>query len=205
MHNQFKAQATAIIIAIVALIIAAGSAYLVLQNRSQKLAVETTTTILTTTTTEEPTTTITEETTTTKSKVTTNILYKTTYDDGSLMSRFYKSIDGGKHWILLVEAYKGKILFAFDHRNPNIVYFTNGTFNMMAEGGGVFVSKSVDGGSHWKDISSGIITEYKKEHGFLGYISFLSIDPNDSNIIYVTADGENFKSMDGGNTWTKLP
>ena len=56
MHNQFKAQATAIIIAIVALIIAAGSAYLILQNRSQKLAVETTTTI-STITTEEPTTT----------------------------------------------------------------------------------------------------------------------------------------------------
>jgi len=165
MYNQFKAQTTAIIITIVALIIAAGSGYLVLHNRSQKVVLETTTTTLTTTT-EEPTTTITEETATTKSKVTTNILYKTTYDDGSLMSRFYKSIDGGKHWILLVEAYKGKILFAFDHRNPNIVYYTDGTFNMMAEGGGVSVSKSVDGGSHWKDISSGIITEYKKEHGF---------------------------------------
>ena len=203
MNNQFKAQATAIIIAIIALIIAAGSGYLVLHNRSQKVTVETTTTILTTTT-EEPTTTITEETTTTKSKVTTNILYKTTYD-GSLMSRLYKSIDGGKHWILLVEAYKGKILFAFDRHNPNIVYYTEGTFNMMAEGGGVSIYKSVDGGSHWKDISSGIITEYKKEHGFLGYISSLSIDPNDSNIIYVTADGEHFKSIDGGNTWTKLP
>jgi len=204
MYNQFKAQTTAIIITIVALIIAAGSGYLVLHNRSQKVVLETTTTTLTTTT-EEPTTTITEETATTKSKVTTNILYKTTYDDGSLMSRFYKSIDGGKHWILLVEAYKGKILFAFDRHNPNIVYYTNGTFNMMAEGGGVYIYKSVDGGSHWKDISSGIITEYKKRNGILQHISSLSIDPNNSNIIYVTADGERFKSMDGGNTWTKLP
>ena len=54
MHNQFKAQATAIIIAIVALIIAAGSGYLLLQSRSQKIAVETTTIPITT---QEPTTT----------------------------------------------------------------------------------------------------------------------------------------------------
>jgi len=50
MHNQFKAQATAIIIAIVALIIVAGSGYLLLQNRSQKVAPETTTTLSPTTT-----------------------------------------------------------------------------------------------------------------------------------------------------------
>ena len=56
MNNQFKAQATAIIIAIVALIIAAGSGYLVLHNRSQKVVLETTTTI-SPTTTQEPTTT----------------------------------------------------------------------------------------------------------------------------------------------------
>ena len=67
MHNQFKAQATAIIIAIVALIIAAGSAYLVLQNRSQKVVVETTTTTISTPTTQESTTTSTASTPTTKS------------------------------------------------------------------------------------------------------------------------------------------
>jgi len=50
MHNQFKAQTTAIIIAIIALIIAAGSSYLILQNRSQKVLPETTTTLLPTTT-----------------------------------------------------------------------------------------------------------------------------------------------------------
>jgi len=54
MHNQFKAQTTAIIIAIIALIIAAGSGYLLLQSRSQKIAVETTTIPITT---QEPTTT----------------------------------------------------------------------------------------------------------------------------------------------------
>jgi len=67
MNNKFKAQATAIIIAIVALIIAAGSGYLVLQNHSQKLALETTTTISTTTTEEPTTTTIITATPTTKS------------------------------------------------------------------------------------------------------------------------------------------
>jgi hypothetical protein len=68
MHNQFKAQTTAIIIAIVALIIAAGSGYLLLQSRSQKVAVETTTTtISTTTTTQESITTTIASTPTTKS------------------------------------------------------------------------------------------------------------------------------------------
>jgi hypothetical protein len=66
MNNQFKAQATAIIIAIIALIIAAGSSYLLLQNRSQKVAVETTTTIPTPTT-QEPTTITITATPTTKS------------------------------------------------------------------------------------------------------------------------------------------
>ncbi|WP_428109948.1 hypothetical protein, partial [Caldisericum sp.] len=86
-----KGIAPIIIVLIIALLAIGGIIeYTLIKNRSSYK--DTTTTISSTTVTLEPTTTI-----TTKSAQTSNILYKTTYDDGTLISRLYKSIDGGKH------------------------------------------------------------------------------------------------------------
>lgn len=185
---------TIIIVLIIALLAAGGIAGYTLIKNKQPNKETTSTTIV-------PSTTITLVSTTATTKP--SILYKTVYDDGTLTDILYKSVDGGKHWTEISAQYKGKILFAFDPKNPNLIYKGETGFNMMAEGDGVHISKNI-GGKAWTVISNGIITETKRKTGILMSVSSLRIDPNDSNIIYVTVDGENFKSIDGGNNWIKL-
>lgn len=90
---------------------------------------------------------------------------------------------------------------ALDNKNPNVVWVGSGENNSqrsVAYGDGVY--KSLDGGKSWKNMGL-----KNSEH-----IGKIIIDPTNSNIIYVAAQGPLwgpgvdrglYKSTDGGETW----
>lgn len=91
-----------------------------------------------------------------------------------------------------------------DPNNPNVVWVGTGENNgQRSVGYGDGVYKSTDGGRSWKNM--GLKTS---EH-----IGNIVIDPTDSDVIYVAAQGPLwneggerglYKSTDGGETWTEM-
>jgi photosystem II stability/assembly factor-like uncharacterized protein len=93
---------------------------------------------------------------------------------------------------------------ALDPKDPNIVWVGTGELNSqrsVSYGDGLY--KSEDAGKTWKKVGL-----EKSEH-----IARIIIDPRDSNVVYVAAQGPLwgpggdrglYKTMDGGKTWTNL-
>lgn len=93
---------------------------------------------------------------------------------------------------------------AIDQQNPNVVWIGSGENNnqrSVSYGDGIY--KSEDGGKSFKNVGLG-----KSEH-----IGMISIDPKNSDIIYVaaygplwSAGGERgiYKTTDGGKTWKNV-
>jgi photosystem II stability/assembly factor-like uncharacterized protein len=91
-----------------------------------------------------------------------------------------------------------------DQKNPNVVWVGSGENNAqrsVAYGDGVY--KSVDGGKSWTNMGL-----KQSEH-----IASILIDPRNSNVVYVAAQGPVFnsggdrglfKTTDGGKTWNKV-
>ena len=91
-----------------------------------------------------------------------------------------------------------------DPANPNVVWVGTGENNSqrsVAFGDGVY--KSLDGGQNWENV--GLETS---EH-----IGMIAIDPRDSNVVYVAAQGPLwnsggerglYKTTDGGATWERV-
>ena len=91
-----------------------------------------------------------------------------------------------------------------DARNPNVVWVGTGENNVqrvVAYGDGIY--KSVDGGKSWTNMGL-----KESEH-----ISRIVVDPRNSDIVYVAAQGPLFrkggdrgvyKTTDGGRNWTRI-
>ena len=133
----------------------------------------------------------------------TTILYKTEWDSERLYGILYKSEDGGKAWKEILRQYKGKIIYATDSKNLNIIYAGDTGGNLMAEHMDIDLLKSTDAGEHWIDILKGITDQVGELYG----VGSLEVDSNNSNIIKATvrilSGSINFKSSDGGNTWVR--
>jgi photosystem II stability/assembly factor-like uncharacterized protein len=116
---------------------------------------------------------------------------------GTDFSGVYRSLDGGRTWdsasFGLSDPFHGYSTvvndIAIDPRNPTTVF--------AATLDGVY--KSLDGGCSWTRSSQGLV---ESAPGIL-YLDSISIDPNDSSVIYaVTFDHGVYKSSDGGAQWS---
>jgi photosystem II stability/assembly factor-like uncharacterized protein len=126
------------------------------------------------------------------------------YGDG-----VYKSLDGGENWIhmgLKNSEHVSKILI--DPNNSGVVYVA-AYGPLWSAGGDRGVYKSIDGGETWKPVLQ--ISEHTG-------IADLVMDPRDPNVLYAAAhqrrrhvytyisggpESAVYKTVDGGETWTK--
>lgn len=123
----------------------------------------------------------------------------------------YRTLDGGKIWekVLYKDENTGAIQVAIDPNNPNTIYadmwagrqgpWENGAWNGKESG----LFKSVDGGTSWKKLTTGLPTT---EQG-LARIGFC-IAPSNSNRLYATVEagkyGGIYRSDDAGETWKRV-
>jgi photosystem II stability/assembly factor-like uncharacterized protein len=103
--------------------------------------------------------------------------------DASDHGVIYKTTDGGRHWTQIGNGFPGLQLrtIAIDPSNSSILY--------AGTSGGIF--KSIDGGSTWREATTGPGTQ----------VNVFSLDLFDSAIYAGTVDGV-YKSQDGGETWS---
>jgi len=121
----------------------------------------------------------------------------------------YRSRDGGGSWqrVLFKNDDVGAIDLAFDPANSQTVYAT--LWNVRrppwfiyapANGPGAGIFKSTDGGTTWKEISTGIPAEGR---GHIG----IAVAPSNRNRIYAAVDAKEggvFRSDDAGASWARL-
>ena len=123
----------------------------------------------------------------------------------------FRTADGGKTWnsVLYIDENTGAVQVTIDPNNSNVVYadmwagrqgpWENGRWNGTASG----LFKSIDGGTTWKQLTSGLPTTAQG----LGRIGFC-IAPTNSNRLYATVDagdlGGIYRSDDAGETWALM-
>jgi len=117
----------------------------------------------------------------------------------------WKSTNAGASFKPIFDKYTQSIgAIAIDQKNPKTIYVGTGESNMRNSVSiGVCLYKSTDGGDNWTKVGLD-----STEH-----ISKVMVDPNNSNIIYVSAPGPLwsnsthrglYKSTDAGKTWEKI-
>jgi photosystem II stability/assembly factor-like uncharacterized protein len=124
---------------------------------------------------------------------------------GTAGGGIWKSTNAGASFKPVFDKYTQSIgALAIDQKNPKTIYAGTGESNMrnsVSIGDGLY--KSTDGGDNWTRIGLD-----STEH-----ISKVLIDPNNSNIIYVSAPGPLwsdskhrglYKSTDAGKTWETI-
>src|SRR5579863_8815491 len=120
----------------------------------------------------------------------------------------YKSTDGGKNWkaVLTISENTGVVDVALDPSNPDMVYAAayqrrRHVFTLIDGGPESAIYKSIDAGTTWNKLKSGLPTV---DMGRVG----LAVSPADPNVVYATveaADGKGgvFRSNDKGATWER--
>ncbi len=130
-----------------------------------------------------------------------NIIYVATASGG-----LWKSTNAGTTWEPIFDKESSYSIgcVTLDPSNPNVVWVGTGENNSqrsVAFGDGVY--KSLDGGKNWKHVGL-----KDSEH-----IGMIVIDPRDSNVVYVAAQGPLwnsggergvYKTIDGGESWERV-
>jgi photosystem II stability/assembly factor-like uncharacterized protein len=108
----------------------------------------------------------------------------------------WKTVDGGVTWVSLTDNLAtlacGDI--AVDQSNPNVLYLGTGELNYSLDsqyGNGIF--KSTDAGTTWVQIAAPSLVGTR--------CSQISIDPTNSNIVYMSGSFGVMKSTDAGLSW----
>ncbi|MFN0085228.1 MAG: VPS10 domain-containing protein [Blastocatellia bacterium] len=118
----------------------------------------------------------------------------------------WKTVNGGTTWAPVFDNYGSFSIgdLALDPKDPNVLWVGTGESNSqrsVAYGDGVY--KSEDGGKSFRKVGLD-----KSEH-----IGRIAIDPRDSRVVYVAAQGPLwgpggerglFKTADGGKTWKSV-
>lgn len=125
---------------------------------------------------------------------------------GAACGGLWKTADHGKSWQSLTDTFAmlpiGAV--ALDPSNAQTIYLGQGESNSSGD--------SYPGYGLWKSVNDGHSWSYMGL-GKTQYISKILFDPNNSNTLYLSAPGPNsltdsnrglFKSVDGGQNWTKV-
>ena len=130
-----------------------------------------------------------------------------TFYMGVASGGLFRTTDGGATWVPITD---GKVplgstgCVAVADSDPNVIYLGTGSDDVrsnVSTGRGIY--KSTDGGQSWKFI--GLYNA--------GQIGAVRIHPTNPNIVWITAQGDAFKSnaergvfktTDGGQTWRKV-
>ncbi len=126
-----------------------------------------------------------------------NILYLITCD-AQYGRGIYKSTDEGDTWFSIHNNSDSSGIgrdVEIDPINTNTIYYAR--YDAFRESGGRFLSKSIDGGATWFDISP---------HGLnIWGVYSICISPMDNNTIYIGTNEDGiFRSTDGGQNWYAL-
>jgi len=130
-----------------------------------------------------------------------HIIYVATASGG-----LWKTVNSGTTWTPVFDKQKSYSIgcVTLDPTNPNVVWVGTGENNSqrsVAFGDGVY--KSLDGGQNWENVGL-----EDSEH-----IGMITIDPRDSNVVYVASQGPLwrsggergvYKTTDGGATWERV-
>lgn len=108
-----------------------------------------------------------------------------------IRGKLFKSTDGGATWDTLLVG-GSYVDIQIDPQNPETVYALPGS-----------IIKSTDGGQTWKDISEGLrVPTFDKR------AQSMAINPESPDVLYAGLGGFfggcPYKSIDGGESWTKL-
>ncbi len=118
----------------------------------------------------------------------------------------WKTVNSGTTWKPIFDGQGSYSIgcVAVDPKNPLVVWVGSGENNSQRSVGyGDGLYKSLDGGQSWKKVGL-----ERSEH-----IAKIVIDPRDSDVVYVAAQGPLwsaggdrglYKSKDGGKTWTRI-
>lgn len=131
----------------------------------------------------------------------------------------YRSTDGGATWQLVLSRDEdtGAVDVAIDPNEPNIVYAAlyqrrRQPFGFVGGGPGSGLYKSIDGGTTWKQLASGLpsgnygrigISIYRKDPRVV-YICLEQGSRYTSSISYAKRLGGIFRSEDKGETWRHM-
>jgi photosystem II stability/assembly factor-like uncharacterized protein len=123
----------------------------------------------------------------------------------------FRSVNGGRTFerVLYRDADTGGVDVVIDPSNPDIVYaslwqarqgpWENGAFS--GPGSGLY--KSADGGSTWRQLTTGLPTWQADRIGRIG----ITIAPSRPSRLFAIVDARNpgvFRSDDSGETWTRM-
>lgn len=118
----------------------------------------------------------------------------------------WKTVNNGTTWTPIFDNYGSYSIgcISIDPKNPKTLWLGTGENNSQRSVGyGDGVYKSIDGGTSWKNVGLG-----QSEH-----IGKILIDPRDSNVVYVAAQGPLwaeggdrglYKTVDGGKNWESI-
>jgi len=125
---------------------------------------------------------------------------------GATGGGIWKTLDGGRSWENISDGFFGGSIGAIEvsESDPNVIYVGGGEKTVRGNvSSGYGVWKSVDAGKTWE--SKGLATSR--------HISRIVVHPKEHNTVYAavmgniykpTEDRGVYKSIDGGNTWTKI-
>jgi photosystem II stability/assembly factor-like uncharacterized protein len=109
----------------------------------------------------------------------------------------FQSTDGGINWSM-TSTLAGNLaeLLVMDPQNSATLY-AGGSYRAS-------VAKSTDGGVTWSDSALPPEASPPYDDDYWTMVRVLAVDPQDSNVVYVTGSGGIFKSTDGGATWVTM-
>lgn len=110
---------------------------------------------------------------------------------------YHRSRDGGHSWQhhSISDIFRRADIFRFHPEDPDRIYI--GTHHQ-----GLFIS--YNNGESWVTMSRGLEPQIREPFYGAYLVSGLVFDPQDPDVMYTGTDYSNWKSVDGGRSWTEL-